>query len=289
MATYVTPPSFWPTYASACLFVMVLGFINWLHGGGYGLYCSGVGLFGLGIVIFLMLREVIAEGRLLPEADLAEVDWACRLAMAWFIFTEVMFFSAFFGTLFYVRVVILPWLAGNYDEGVMTHYLLWPSFEFHWPLIQTPDPSRFMGPRGVMGAWGLPAVNTLILLSSGATITVAHWALVKGYKGMAMLWQSLTILLGLLFISCQAFEYYEAYHHLGLTLGAGIYGNIFFLMTGFHGMHVVLGTFMLTVILFRIWCDHFTKHEHFAFEAVAWYWHFVDVVWLCLFVFVYWL
>ena len=149
------------------------------------------------------------------------------------------------------------------------------------------------GPRGQpftpMAAWGIPAINTALLLSSGATVTWAHWSLLAGRRRQLNLGLLLTVLLGFSFISLQAWEYHHAYSEMGLTLGAGAYGATFFMLTGFHGFHVTLGAIMLSVILGRCWRGHFTPEHHFAFEGVAWYWHFVDVVWLLLFVFVYWL
>ena len=208
-----------------------------------------------------------------------------RWSMGWFIFSEVMFFAAFFGALFYARIYSVPWLGGA-GNNVMTNELLWPAFEAIWP---TNGPGNVGGDFQTMGAWGLPAINTLILLSSGVTVTWAHWALKKGDRGQLILGLLATVALGFLFLSLQVYEYGHAYSELGLTLGSGIYGSTFFMLTGFHGLHVTLGAIMLLVILIRSIKGHFTAEHHFAFEAVAWYWHFVDVVWLGLFVFVYWL
>ena len=136
---------------------------------------------------------------------------------------------------------------------------------------------------------GLPLVNTIILLTSGATITWAHWGLIKNNRKQLVVGMALTVALGIAFLACQALEYHEAYTEMGLTLGSGAYGATFFMLTGFHGFHVTLGTIMLIVILLRCMKGHFTPEHHFGFEGVAWYWHFVDVVWLGLFIFVYWL
>ena len=201
--------------------------------------------------------------------------------MAWFIFSEVMFFAVFFGTLFYSRVLVVPWLAGEGDN-FFTNFMLWPGFENTWPST---------GPSGEsverMDAWGLPAVNTAILLLSGVTITIAHHALRAGHRTRLLVALGLTVLLGAVFLGFQVYEYVHAYRDLNLTLGSGIYGSTFFMLTGFHGLHVTLGAIMLTVIWFRCARGHFTREQHFGFEAVAWYWHFVDVVWLGLFLFVY--
>jgi len=165
----------------------------------------------------------------------------------------------------------------------------WPGFNAVWPLLANPDPSQFTAPHSVMETWGIPAINTTILLSSGVTITIAHFGLVKGRRLQALIAQGLTALLGIIFLFMQVSEYTIAYTEKGLTLGSGIFGTTFFMLTGFHCLHVTLGTIMLIVIFVRIYKHHFTEHNHFAFEAVSWYWHFVDVVWLFLFIFVYWL
>jgi len=199
-----------------------------------------------------------------------------------------MFFGVFFGSLFYIRVFVVPWLGGS-GSGFMTHMINWPGFQAVWPVLANPDPSKFTAPHSVMETWGIPAINTSILLSSGVTITIAHFGLVKGRRLQALIGQGLTILLGISFLFMQVSEYSIAYTEKGLTLGSGIFGTTFFMLTGFHCLHVTLGTIMLIVIFIRIYKHHFTQEHHFAFEAVSWYWHFVDVVWLFLFIFVYWL
>ena len=199
-------------------------------------------------------------------------------SMSWFIFSEVMFFGAFFGALFYARVHSVP------DLGSVEQRLLWPEFNAQWP---TGGPGT-IDPFTPMAAWGVPAINTLLLLSSGVTLTIAHWGLKEGRRGVLNLWLFLTIVLGFTFLGLQAYEYSHAYSELNLKLTSGIYGSTFFMLTGFHGFHVTMGATMLTVILFRCLKGHFKPDHHFAFEAVAWYWHFVDVVWLGLFIFVYW-
>jgi cytochrome c oxidase subunit 3 len=198
-----------------------------------------------------------------------------------------MFFACFFGALFYARLLSVPWLSGE-SVGFLTNYILWPDFVAQWPGNVMPDPSRFRVYEEVIPAWGVPAFNTVILLSSGVTVTLAHWALKEGNRKGLVRWLFATFALGFFFVGMQAQEYYHAYHELNLTLNSGIYGTTFFMLTGFHGLHVTLGAIMLTVIWARSLKGHFTEERHFAFEAVAWYWHFVDVVWLLLFVTVYW-
>jgi cytochrome c oxidase subunit 3 len=217
------------------------------------------------------------------------VDRSFRMGMMWFIFSEVMFFAAFFGALFYARNFAVPWLSGD-GVKIFSKLLLWNNYTGAWP---TNGPAA-LGPRAngtfsTVPAIGLPAINTAILLTSSVTVTIAHHALITGHRTRLKIFLAMTFLLGFTFVGCQAYEYHEAYTELGLQLGTGIYGSTFFMLTGFHGMHVTLGAIMLTVIWFRVMKGHFTPQRHFGFEAVAWYWHFVDVVWLGLFTFVYWL
>jgi cytochrome c oxidase subunit 3 len=194
-----------------------------------------------------------------------------------------MFFGAFFGALFYARQLSLPWLGGTGD-GMMTNALLWDAFTSAWP---SNGPGAVGGAYQTIPAWGLPLLNTLILLTSGVTITLAHHALKAANRRGLLVWLGATVLLGCLFLFFQAEEYIHAYSELNLTMRSGIYGSTFYLLTGFHGLHVTLGTIMLAVIWLRSYRGHFSSDDHFGFEAVAWYWHFVDVVWLILFLFVY--
>ena len=284
---YLPEPSKWPLVASFGLFCLLSGGANWIHAKAFGPYLFLLGFLTIVFVAFAWFGTVIREDRK-GLLDVPQVDHSFRWGMCWFIFSEVMFFGTFFGALFYVRIFIVPWL-GGVGHGSMTHLLLWPNFYAGWPMFKTPDPSLFVGPKSVMETWGIPAINTFLLLSSGATITVAHWALVKHKRALAITFQAFTVILGISFLSMQAHEYFLAYTVKGLKLSSGIYGSTFFLLTGFHAMHVTLGTICLIVILWRLCKNDFTRKTHFAFEAVAWYWHFVDVVWLCLFVFVYWI
>ena len=284
---HVTPPTQWPIIASVALFLMAFGFIHFLHQGIHWIWVTAVGAILLTYVLQGWFREVITESMGGLNQDRILND-AFRWGMIWFIFSEVMFFSTFFGALFYTRVYTLPFLAGEIGK-TSTHLLLWSGFQNHWPILKTPDPSVFKGPKSVMETWHIPALNTLILLTSGVTITLAHWALLKSKRLAGLLWQGLTVALGILFLFFQYEEYGQAYRENGLTLGSGIYGSTFFMLTGFHGVHVTLGTLMLIFIWWRMYLNHFTPKHHFAFEAVAWYWHFVDVVWLGLFIFVYWI
>lgn len=284
---YLPEPSHWPLVGSIGIFCFLTGFANWLHGNTIGPILFFLGTIIIAYMLFGWFGTVIREN----EAGLLsskQVDRSFRWAMVWFIFSEVMFFACFFGALFYARVLSIPWLggAGHHD---ITHVLLWPNFVAQWPLLQTPDPSQFTGPESVMNAWSIPALNTLILLSSGVTITIAHWALLNDKRRTLIIGQLFTVLLGILFLGMQVVEYGEAYTEHGLKLTSGIYGTTFFMLTGFHAAHVTLGTIMLTVILWRLFKGHFNTKDHFAFEAVSWYWHFVDVVWLILFIFVYWI
>ena len=280
---YVPHSSPWPIVGSVALFTTVAGASLWLNDAGIG---PTVFAFGLALLAFMFggwFGAVIKESE--SRVYNQKVDRSFRMGMMWFIFSEVMFFSAFFGALWYARQYSVPWLGG---EGVKasTNYLLWQDFEAAWP---TNGPAAIGGDFEVIPAFGLPAINTAILLTSGVTITIAHHALKAGKRNILNIFLALTVLLGFTFVFLQAEEYIEAYRHLNLTMGSGIYGSTFFMLTGFHGFHVTVGAVMLTVILIRCLRGHFTPTNHFAFEGVAWYWHFVDVVWLGLFIFVYWL
>ena len=285
---YVPHSSPWPIFGSVSLFTLMAGAALTVDGSSIGSTVLGVGFLLLFSLLFFWFRTVVGENQA-GMYNLA-VDRSFRMGMSWFIFSEVMFFAAFFGALFYARQFALPWLSG---EGAkhMTNVLLWNHFEGGWP---TNGPSA-LGPKGegssfeTIPALGVPLLNTILLLSSGVTITVAHHALRVGNRGILKLFLALTFLLGFVFVYFQATEYHHAYTELGLTLGTGIYGSTFFMLTGFHGLHVTIGAIMLLVIWLRVMSGHFTPERHFAFEGVAWYWHFVDVVWLGLYLFVYWL
>jgi cytochrome c oxidase subunit III len=285
--TYYLPgPTHWPIIGSIAIVSLLAGAANWLHHKIYGPYMFLFGAFLLAYMMYGWFGTVIKENRKGMLAN-AQVDRSFRWGMIWFIFTEVMFFATFFGALFYSRNFVVPWLGGA-THGAMTHLLLWPNFHGSWPVYQTPDPSQFTGPKAIMETWGIPAINTIILLTSGLTLTVAHWALIKNRRNRMLLFQLLTVILGIAFLAMQAHEYWLAYTVKGLKLTSGIFGTTFFMLTGFHAMHVTVGTIMLITVLYRMYKGDFTRENHFGFEAVAWYWHFVDVVWLMLFIFVYW-
>jgi len=281
-ATYYVPHgSHWPIVGSFGLLFTVGGAALWLNESDIGKVVMAVGIALLLVMMFGWFGTVIRES--LKGYYNKQVDTSFRMGMMWFIFSEVMFFAAFFGALFYARALSVPWLGGE-GHGALTNYYLWPNFSPAWP---TNGPADVGGQFSTMAPWGIPLLNTLLLLSSGVTITIAHHALRAGNRKLLMIFLALTVILGFVFLGFQAHEYIEAYTKLNLTLGSGVYGSTFFMLTGFHGLHVTLGAIMLTVIWLRCAKGHFTKDHHFAFEAVAWYWHFVDVVWLGLFMFVY--
>jgi cytochrome c oxidase subunit 3 len=278
---YLPAPSHWPIVGSVGMFLMLFGFASFLHGSSILLMLAGAAI--IIIMLFGWFGTVINES--LSGKYNSQVDISFRMGMGWFIFSEVMFFAAFFGALFYARMWAIPWLGGS-SNNVMTNELLWPGFDAVWP---TNGPGDVGGEYQYMGPWGIPAINTLLLLSSGVTITWAHWGLKKENRRQLVLGLMATVALGVVFLGFQAYEYVHAYQELNLKMTTGMYGSTFFMLTGFHGLHVTLGVTMLFVILIRSMKGHFTDENHFAFEAVAWYWHFVDVVWLALFVLVYWL
>ncbi len=278
---YVPHGSRWPFIGSIGLFVTMIGVANWINGHAWGQWVFFAGVAILVFMLFGWFGNVIGES--VRGYYSKQVDFSFRMGMVWFIFSEVMFFAAFFGALFYARMLSVPWLGGE-GHGAATNAVLWGDYSATWP---TNGPGNIGGTFETIPAWGIPLVNTLLLLASGVTITIAHHALKRGQRKSLLLWLGATVLLGAVFLYYQVHEYMEAYQHLNLTLGSGVYGSTFFMLTGFHGMHVTLGAIMLIVIWFRCAKGHFDKQHHFAFEAVAWYWHFVDVVWLGLFVFVY--
>lgn len=279
---YIPHGSHWPIIGSIGLFVMMFGVSTWLNGADYGFW---VMLAGAAVLVFMLagwFGTVIAES--IAGMYSRQVDTSFRMGMFWFIFSEVMFFSAFFGALFYARNVSIPWLGGS-SNNFFTNLLLWNDFESTWPTA---------GPGGavdyeVMAPFGLPLINTAILLTSSATVTIAHHALLQNRRLMLNVFLGLTFLLGYIFVYLQAVEYVHAYQEMNLRLTTGIYGTTFFMLTGFHGLHVTVGAIILTVMWLRTMKGHFTPENHFAFEAAAWYWHFVDAVWIGLYVFVYWM
>jgi cytochrome c oxidase subunit 3 len=282
---FVPDPSHWPIVGSTGLFALMLGAALLLEGRHtVGSLAMATGGLIFAVMLFGWFGAVVTES--LAGKYNEQVDVSYRWGMVWFIVSEVMFFAAFFGALFYARHLAVPWLGGIGDKA-LTHELLWPSFVATWPLLQMPDTNGFTVARQGMEAAGIPALNTAILLASGATVTWAHWGLRRDRRRQMIAGLGCTVALGLLFISLQAHEYWSAYMLQNLRLSSGIYGSTFYMLTGFHGAHVTIGVIMLTVILMRAIRGHFKPDHHFAFEAVSWYWHFVDVVWLGLFIFVY--
>ena len=280
---YVPHGSHWPVVGSAGLLLLMTGVSTWLNGADAGFYIM---LAGLLIIVFMItgwFGTVIGESQ--NGLYNAQVDKSFRQGMFWFIFSEVMFFAAFFGALFYARNMSVPWLGGS-SNNFFTNLLLWEGYESTWP---TNGPGGIGGDYEAMPPFGLPLINTTLLLSSSITVTIAHHALLAGKRARLAVFLAATFVLGFTFVYLQGVEYVEAYEHMNLKLSSGIYGSTFFMLTGFHGMHVTIGAIMLTIIFFRVLKGHFSREKHFAFEAVAWYWHFVDVVWIGLYVFVYWM
>jgi cytochrome c oxidase subunit III len=283
---YIPSGSPWPIVGAIALFTLMLGAICYLDqvAGGW-VFLPGVAL--LAFMFTGWFSKVIDESQ--QGTFNTQVDRSFRMGMMWFIFSEVMFFAAFFGALFYARRFAVPWLGGQ-GVKIFNPLVLWPGYESHWP---TNGPGHVGGKADssfeTIHAFGIPALNTAILLTSGLTVTIAHHALRAGKRSVLTVFLALTFLLGFTFVGLQAHEYGEAYKDLGLRLSTGVYGSTFFMLTGFHGLHVTIGAIMLLVIWLRVLRGHFTPNHHFAFEAVSWYWHFVDVVWLGLFIFVYWI
>ncbi len=293
---YVPESSWYPAWAALGIATMVYGLAVWLNDSKSGSENPTVFLFFTGFallsaVLFAWYGKVIEENH--QGLANAQLKQSYVWGMAWFIFSEIMFFAAFFGALLYSRNFVMAWLGGEGGKALTGDYL-WPAFQAVWPIVENPDPLVFPNPGESMAPpplsqWGsyLPFWNTVILLTSSVTVHMAHTALKNGFRDKLKLWLSITVILGVIFIFLQIEEYVHAYQELGLTLGTGIYGSTFFLLTGFHGFHVTLGTFILFVQLIRSFKGHFNREDQFGFEAASWYWHFVDVVWVFLFFFVY--
>jgi len=281
---FVPQPSRHPAFAAFGLFFVILGAANWVNGAGWGRFSVLFGLLWLFWVLFQWFRDAAHESE--SGAYSRKIDLSFRWSMSWFIFSEVMFFGAFFTALWWMRAHSVPSLAGV-DNG-----LLWPGFKALWPSAGpgiTASPAGIIEPFETMTPFWLPTINTGLLLTSGITLTIAHHMLREGHRAKTILWMWITVILGATFVVVQGYEYFHAYTEMNLKLSSGAYGSTFFMLTGFHGFHVVVGMLMLFFITLRLMQGHFTPDRHFGFEGAAWYWHFVDVVWLFLYTLVYWL
>ena len=281
---FIPSPSRHPVLMAAGLFCLFFGLGQWVNDHSWGAYMVLAGLVIWLTVMFQWFSQSIGESQSGLYSD--RIDVSYRWSMSWFIFSEVMFFAAFFGALYWARVHSVPML-GNLD-----HQILWPDFKAIWPSAGggvTASPAGTVEPFGTMGPFWLPTINTALLLTSGVTLTIAHHALIAGQRAKTIAFMWITVALGLAFVCVQAYEYMHAYRDLNLKLSSGIFGSTFYMLTGFHGFHVFVGMLMLTFITIRLMKGHFTPERHFGFEGAAWYWHFVDVVWLGLYFLVYWL
>ncbi|WP_426104074.1 cytochrome c oxidase subunit 3 [Massilia sp. TSP1-1-2] len=274
---FVPGPSKWPLFAGMSLLVTMIGASGWVNGASWGPILNIGGILSMLLVLYFWFGDAIGESE--SGQYNSRIDLSFRWSMSWFIFSEVMFFGAFFGALFYARTISLPWL------GDLDHKFIWPDFAAQWG----DSPAGTIEPFAKMGPFPIPTINTALLLLSGVTLTISHHALRAGHRAKTAVWLAATILLGATFMGFQVYEYMHAYSELNLKLTSGIYGSTFFMLTGFHGFHVTMGAIMLSVILYRVLKGHFTADNHFGFEGAAWYWHFVDVVWLGLYVVIYWL
>jgi cytochrome c oxidase subunit III len=281
---FIPAPSRHPAMVALGMFFIILGAGQWINGVGWGAWSLLLGMVIWLTVLFQWFSQSIQESQSGLYSD--RVDVSFRWSMSWFIFSEVMFFAAFFGALYWARVFALPML-GNLD-----HQVLWPDFKAVWPSSApgfTASPAGTVEPFYTIGPFWLPTINTALLLTSGVTLTIAHHALIANQRSKTIFWMWATVLLGFVFLCVQAYEYTHAYRDLNLKLSSGIFGSTFFMLTGFHGFHVFVGMLMLLFITLRLMKGHFTPQRHFGFEGAAWYWHFVDVVWLGLYFLVYWL
>ena len=281
---FVPAPSRHPASTAFGMLLVIFGASQWVNSHDWGMWVCFAGLVIWAFVIQQWFRQAIGESE--GGSYGKRVDVSFRWSMSWFIFSEVMFFGAFFGALYWSRLHSVP------DLGSLDNAILWPDFKAVWPSTApgyTASPAGTIDPFLTMGPWPIPTLNTALLLSSGVTITIAHHALIANHRARTIFFMWITVLLGLTFLGFQAYEYVHAYHELNLKLTSGAYGSTFFMLTGFHGFHVIVGMLMLLFITLRIMKGHFTPEHHFGFEGAAWYWHFVDVVWLGLYTLVYWL
>jgi cytochrome c oxidase subunit 3 len=276
---FVPGLSQWPILGAFAMLFFIIGASNWVNGVSWAPISFAFSMALLFYVLYCWFKAVVGESVGGMYSD--RVDVSFRWSMGWFIFSEVMFFASFFGALFYARAIAMPWL-GDLDHKS----ILWPDFSAAWP---NTGPSGTVEEFTTVGPWPIPTINTALLLTSGVTLTIAHHALIANQRGKLVFNLALTVLLGAVFMGFQVYEYMHAYQDLNLKLTSGVYGSTFFMLTGFHGFHVTIGAIMLFFIMLRCMKGHFTPKSHFAFEAAAWYWHFVDVVWLGLYVIVYWL
>lgn len=281
---FIPGPSSRPVMSAIGLFFVILGAGQWVNDHGWGAYVLLFGLVWWLTVLYLWFKDAINESEAGHYGH--KVDLSYRWSMSWFIFSEVMFFGAFFTALWWARMHSVPAL-GNIENA-----LLWPDFQAVWPTAAagvTAAPGALIETFSTVGPFWLPTINTALLLTSGVTLTIAHHALQVGNRSKTIAFMWLTVALGIVFLGVQGYEYVHLYQDLNLKLTSGVYGSTFYMLTGFHGFHVFIGMLMLLFITLRLQKGHFSKDRHFGFEGAAWYWHFVDVVWLGLYVLVYWL
>jgi cytochrome c oxidase subunit 3 len=281
---FVPAPSRHPVLAAAGLLLVIFGGAQWINGHDWAAYVLAAGLVFFLVVLFQWFSQAIGESEGGQYGH--KIDLSFRWSMAWFIFSEVMFFGAFFTALWWARSHSLPAL------GSLDNALLWPDFKAVWPSMAagaTAAPGNLIEPFETVGPFWLPTINTALLLSSGVTLTIAHHALRENHRSKTIGFMWITVALGLIFLFVQGYEYHHLYTVGNLKLSSGVYGSTFFMLTGFHGFHVFIGMLMLLFTTLRLKRGDFTAEKHFGFEGAAWYWHFVDVVWLGLYMLVYWM
>lgn len=252
---HLVDPRPWPLLRSTAALTITSGFVAYMHGYSGGGLFTLLGFFVLFIAMYVWWRDIVREGTFEGQHT-SLVQLGLRFGIILFIVSEIMFFFAFFWAFFWASLAPVPEIGS-----------VWP-------------------PKGieVLRAWEVPFLNTVILLSSGASVTWAHHAIIAGNRAQRLIALVVTVVFATIFTCLQVFEYLNA----NFTISDGVFGSTFYMATGFHGFHVFVGTCFLLVCTIRMMQYHFTRQHHFGFEAAAWYWHFVDVVWLFLFVAIYW-
>lgn len=282
---FVPEYSIWPILGALGLSGVAVGSLNFSSL--WGAVFFAIGALTLIFMLIGWFSDIVYESRAGLYSE--QMNKTFRWGMAWFLFCEAFFFGAIMGALLYVRFATLPWLAGLGTAGsTLTHYVLWPNFQSVWPLLKNPGPNVFVPAHEMISAWGIPALNTLIILLSAISASLALYLLKHGRFAGVIAALVLTMLLGVIFLISQINCMVLLVTQYGLTLTSGIYGSLLYFLMSFHSLHVFVGLLLLMIILLRMVKKQFDERRHFAFEATVWFWNFLTVVWILIFMCLYW-